>query len=200
VYGRRVSKVVYFTACTLDGFIADERNSLDWLFETSHSDDESSWDEFIEAVGPMCMGRTTYEWMLNHDPDLLTGPEQWEAFYGDRPAWVFTHRTDLPSVVGAEIRFVSGDVRAVYDEMRARRDGNVWIIGGGELVGQFDDAGLLDRMILGMCPVTLGAGAPLLPRRITSERMRVTDVRLEAQQVRIVLDLERKGSPISSKG
>ena len=68
----------------------------------------SSWDAFIEAVGPMCMGRTTYEWMLQHHPDLLTGPEQWEAFYGDRPAWVFTHRTELPTVVGAEIRFVQG--------------------------------------------------------------------------------------------
>jgi dihydrofolate reductase len=65
-------------------------------------------------------------------------------------------------------------------------------MGGGELLRKFDDAGLLDRIILGMCPVTLGAGAPLLPRRITSERMRVTDIRLEAQQVRIVLDLERK--------
>ena len=75
----------------------------------------------------------------------------------------------------------------------------VWIIGGGDLVGQFDDAGLLDRVILGMCPVTLGAGAPLLPRRITSERMRVTDVRLEAQQVRIVLDLERNGSPTANE-
>jgi dihydrofolate reductase len=140
-----MSKVVYFTACTLDGFIADEHNSLDWLFETPHSEDESSWDDFIQAVGPMCMGRTTYEWMLQHHPDLLAGPEQWREFYGDRPAWVFTHRTDLPTVVGANIRFVHGEVRSVYDEMRATREGDVWIIGGGDLVGQFDDAGLLDR-------------------------------------------------------
>jgi dihydrofolate reductase len=187
-----MSKVVYFTACSLDGFIADERNSLDWLFETPHADDESSWDDFIGSVGPMCLGRTTYEWMLDRHPDLLTGPEQWREFYGDRPAWVFTHRTGLPAVVDADIRFVQGDVRPVYDEMRATRDGDVWIIGGGDLVGQFDDAGLLDRVILGMCPVTLGAGAPLLPRRITSERMRVTDVRLEGQQVRIALDVGRK--------
>lgn len=76
--------------------------------------------------------------------------------------------------------------------MRATREGDVWIIGGGDLVGQFDDAGLLDRVILGVCPVTLGAGAPLLPRRITSKRMRVADVRQEGQQVRIVLDVDRK--------
>ena len=103
-----MSKVVYFTACTLDGFIADEHNSLDWLFETPHSGDESSWDDFIQTVGPMCMGRTTYEWMLQHHPELLAGPEQWREFYGDRPAWVFTHRTDLPTVTGADIRFVQG--------------------------------------------------------------------------------------------
>ena len=151
-----MSKVVYCTACTLDGFIANEHNSLDWLFETPHSADESSWDDFIQAVGPMCMGRTTYEWMLQHHPDLLAGPDQWREFYGDRPAWVFTHRTDLPTVVGANIRFVHGDVRSVYDDMRATREGDVWIIGGGDLVGQFDDAGLLDRVMVNVCPVTLG--------------------------------------------
>jgi dihydrofolate reductase len=186
-----MSRVIYYTASSLDGFIADEHHSLDWLFETPHVDDESSWEAFIGAVGPMCMGRTTYEGMLRDNPTMLSGPEQWREFYGDRPAWVFTHRADLPSAVGAEIRFVQGDVRPVYEEMRAARDGDVWIIGGGELVGQFDDAGLLDRVIVSMCPVTLGVGAPLLPRKITSKRMHVTAVTQEGQQVRIVLDVER---------
>ncbi len=185
-----MSKVVYFTACTLDGFIADEDGSLDWLFETPHSEDESSWNEFIEGIGPICMGRTTYTWMLDRYPDLLTGPDQWREFYGDRPAWVFTHRPDLPTVFGAAIRFVQGDVRPVHEEMRATREGDVWIVGGGDLAGQFDDVGLLDRLIVGMCPVTLGVGAPLLPRRITSKRMRIVEVQQEAQQVRIVLDVK----------
>jgi dihydrofolate reductase len=43
---------------------------------------------------------------------------------------------------------------------------NVWIVGGGDLAGQFGDAGLLDEVIVSIAPVTLGAGAPLLPRRI----------------------------------
>jgi len=80
----------------------------------------------------------------------------------------------------------------VYDEMLATREGDVWIIGGGDLVGQFYDAGLLDRVMVNVCPITLGPGAPLLPRRITSKRMRVADVRQEGQQVRIVLEVDRK--------
>lgn len=185
-----MAKVVYFTACTLDGFIADADNSLEWLFESAHDEvDDGGWDEFIAGIGPMVMGATTYQWCLDHD-NLLEHPEKWHGYYADRPCWVFTHR-DLPAVPGADIRFVSGDVRPAYDAMVAARSGNVWLVGGGDLVGQFDDAGLLDEIHLGMRPVTLGAGAPLLPRRITSKRLSFREVRHTGQSVRIVLDVSR---------
>jgi len=93
---------------------------------------------------------------------------------------------------GIELTFVRGDVRPVYDEMVAARPGqNVWIVGGGDLVGQFDDAGLLDEIRLGVTPVVLGAGAPLLPRRITSERLRLRTVDRSGQMVQLVLDVSR---------
>ena len=60
----RGPKVQYFTATTLDGFIADADNSLDWLFEVPHEGDDGSWDEFIGPVGSLVMGATTYEWVL----------------------------------------------------------------------------------------------------------------------------------------
>ena len=50
--------------------------------------------------------------------------------------------------------------------VNAAGDRNVWIVGGGDLAGQFADAGLLDEVIVMIAPVTLGGGAPLLPRRI----------------------------------
>ena len=99
---------------------------------------------------------------------MLENPQRWRDFYGDRPAWVFSHR-DLPRIPAVDIRVVSGDVRPVHAEISAAvPDCNIWLLGGGELAGQFDDAGLLDEIWLGMRPVLLAAGAPLLPRRITT--------------------------------
>jgi dihydrofolate reductase len=85
---------------------------------------------------------------------------------------------------------VSGDVAPVYDELvAAAGERDVWVVGGGDLVGQFDDAGHLDEVQLGMTPVTLGAGRPLLPRRITSQRLSFREVRQSGQRVRIILDV-----------
>jgi dihydrofolate reductase len=82
------------------------------------------------------------------------------------PAWVFTHR-ELREVPGAQVAFTSDDVRDVHQAMKqAVGDRNVWIVGGGDLAGQFADAGLLDEVIVYVAPVMLGAGAPLLPRRV----------------------------------
>lgn len=184
-------RVIYFTATTLDGFIADENNSLEWLFEVPEGPDDGSWEPFIAGIGALVMGATTYEWVLAHE-ELVTHPEKWHAFYGDRPCWVFTHR-ELPAIPGVTLHFVCGDVAEVYDEIAAGAgERDIWVVGGGDLVGQFDDAGHLDELQLGVCPVTLGAGAPLLPRRISSQRLTLRDVRRAGQQARLVLDVARQ--------
>jgi dihydrofolate reductase len=150
----------YLTATTLDGFIADEENSLQWLFDVPDGEGgQERWDAFIGGVGAMAMGATTYEWVLDHER-LLENPQRWHEFYGDRPCWVFTHR-ELAPIPGADLRFVSGDVVPVHaDLVAAGRGKNVWLVGGGELVGQFHDAALLDQILVSIAPVTLGAGAP----------------------------------------
>jgi dihydrofolate reductase len=192
-----MTRTQYYTATSADGFIADEHNSLDWLFEvgrgveTDPADShETEWDEFIGGVGSMAMGATTYQWVLEHER-LLENPKAWHDWYGDRPAFVFTHR-ELPPIPGVDLEFVSGPVADAYDDLEAAAAGrNIWVVGGGDLVGQFDDAGLLDEILLSVVPVFLGAGAPLLPRRITSERVSIREARQAGQRVRIVLDVRR---------
>ncbi|NEW35362.1 dihydrofolate reductase [Nocardia cyriacigeorgica] len=176
----------YYTATSLDGYIADQNNSLDWLMAVADADTATSdVDDFLTGVGAMCMGATTYEWMAANNP-----PEYWPDNYGDRPCWVFTHR-DLPPIPGANLRFVAGDVRPIHTQMtEAAADRDIWIVGGGELAGQFADAGLLDEVIVGITPVTLGAGAPLLPRRILSDRMRLVEVEQMGQFAKLAYRLD----------
>jgi dihydrofolate reductase len=126
------------------------------------------------------MGRTTYEWVLEHDR-LRENPIKWADYYGDVPAWVFSNH-ELSVIPGADLTFVRGDVRPVHEAMTKAAGGkNIWLVGGGELAGQFADAGLLDEIIAGVAPVTLGAGAPLLPRRMPSSRLTLTEVKQVAQ-------------------
>jgi len=58
-------KTQYFTATSLDGFIATEDDSLEWLFPLGDIND-SSYPEFIAKVGALTMGSATYEWMLRN--------------------------------------------------------------------------------------------------------------------------------------
>src|SRR5215203_2634570 len=125
---------------------------------------DQEYPSFIADVGAMAMGSTTYEWIADYT-GFLDDPSKWEYTI---PTWVFSSR-ELPRVEGPDIRFVSGDVVPVHAEM-------VEPAGGGSLVGQFHDQGFLDEVILGVAPVFLGAGAPLLPRRIPSSRLRLIDV------------------------
>jgi dihydrofolate reductase len=115
------------------------------------------------------MGSHTYEWVLNHEK-LLDHPNKWPY---TQPTWVLTHR-DLPKVSGADLRMVQGDVAAVHAEMvRAAQGKNVWIVGGGELAGQFLDLGLLDELILTLAPVLLESGKPLLPRTLKTPPLKL---------------------------
>ncbi|MGH8829048.1 MAG: dihydrofolate reductase family protein [Jiangellaceae bacterium] len=160
-----MSRTQYYTATSLDGFIATPDNSLDWLLSRQRDmTGPMNYDDFIADVGALAMGSTTYEWILEHE---FKGkdPADWNWPY-EQPCWVFTHR-DLPVVPEADIRFVQDDVAPVHKAMVAAASGrNVWIVGGGDLAGQFADADLLDEVVAMIAPVTLGAGAPLLPRRV----------------------------------
>jgi dihydrofolate reductase len=167
-------KTQYYTAASLDGFIATVDDSLEWLFKLGDIE-ETGYPAFIKDVGALAMGSTTYEWLLRH----AVGPEaeKPEPWPYEQPTWVFSSRT-LPPVPGADIRFVRGDVRPVHEQMAEAAGGrNVWIVGGGDLVGQFHDHGLLDELFVQIGSVTLGAGKPLLPRAIVDPPLRLLSVR-----------------------
>lgn len=167
-------KTQYYTASSLDGFIATEDDSLDWLFPLGDLA-ETSYASFIAEVGALAMGSATYEWMVRHAAAVEA--ELGSPWPYTQPAWVFSTR-ELPRIPGADVRFVRGDVRRVHEALRAAAGTrNIWIVGGGDLAGQFHDAGLLDELIVQVGSVTLGRGKPLFPRRLVAPPLRLVSVR-----------------------
>jgi dihydrofolate reductase len=179
-----MSRVVYNTATTLNGFLADDENSLSWLFVVPGADQaESEFSRFLSGVGALVMGSTTYEWLLDHEK-LVEHPEKW--YYRDIVSFVLSSRP-LPELPGADIRYRRGDVAALWPEVRdAAGDRDIWIVGGGDLVGQFADAGHLDEIRVSVAPVTLVSGKPLLPRRIESDRLRLESANQAGQFAELV--------------
>ncbi|MFM2118882.1 MAG: hypothetical protein RL722_350 [Pseudomonadota bacterium] len=172
----QTQKTQYYTATSLDGYIATEDHSIDWL-HTLGDIAETSYPAFIAEVGALAMGSHTYEWMLGHAEEVqATVGSPWPY---RQPTWVFSSRGKLPVIPGADLRFVQGDVRPVHAAMAAAAGPgrNVWVVGGGDLAGQFADAGLLDELILQIGSVTLGSGRPLLPRRYTHPPLKLISAR-----------------------
>ncbi|MHA6667647.1 dihydrofolate reductase family protein [Homoserinimonas sp. A447] len=147
--------VQYYVASTIDGFIADREDNIDWLLQFGFDNFQEDYDKFMADVGAIVMGSTTYEYVIGE------GAESWA--YGSTPVLVLTSRS-LPAVPGADIRFFAGDVAEVHREALEAAEGkNVWVVGGGNVAAQFADRGLLDELLVTVMPIVLGSGKQLLP-------------------------------------
>jgi dihydrofolate reductase len=177
-----MTKIAYATATSLDGYLADSDNSLEWLFAVEGGDDaQDELGGFVDGVGVLVMGSTTYEWVVRHE-SLLAHPEKWREFYGDRPTYVFTSRGDVVRIPGADIRFVSGAVANNVEEiLAAAGEKDVWMMGGGDLAAQFAAAGHLDEIQVSVAPVMLGGGAPLFTGEFLSDRLELVDAHQTGQ-------------------
>jgi dihydrofolate reductase len=164
-----MSQVVYYAAMSLDGYIAESDDNLDWLIKYPGVEPgpaittvEGGYDEFYEDIGALVMGSVTYEWVLDH----ITS---WA--YSGKPSWILTSR-ELRTVEGEDIRF-GGDFQEMID---SAGDKKLWVVGGGNVASQFADAGLLHEVWVTVVPVVLGSGKPLFDRRVPGPPMRVTEV------------------------
>lgn len=169
-----MTRTVYRTATSFDGYIADGEHSLGWLFAVDQTE-TADHDAFLRTVGVIVKGSSTFEWVLR-ETDMLANPQQWQQFYGSRPTFVFTSR-DLPRPAGADVRFRNGSVGdQLFEIVTAAGQSDVWVVGGGDLAGQFLDVGALDEIMLTIAPVAPAAGTPVFPRRIGSDRVTLSTV------------------------
>jgi dihydrofolate reductase len=176
----------YYCAMSLDGYIAESDDTLDWLlgYEGSYEgadaerggspgESDSPYERFYEDVGALVSGSVTYEFVLDHMDK--TGTE-WP--YKGKPTWVLSSR-DLPTPDGDEVdvRIVDAGVADIHGEVTdAAGSRNLWIIGGGNVASQYADEGLLDDVLVTVVPVVLGGGKPLFDRRLSGGPMQLAGV------------------------
>jgi dihydrofolate reductase len=147
-----MARILGYIATSLDGFIADREDSLDWLFRYDDMDlGEHDYRTFIKRIRTVVMGRSTYDW-------IAAEPSPWA--YGDQRTIVVTH-TPIDNPKGPlETR---SDVDALVAELRALDDGDVWMLGGGRLQMAFMERGALDELEIYVIPEIIGGGSPLFP-------------------------------------
>lgn len=154
-------RISVFIARSVDGYIATDDDSLDWLMAAGAEGEDYGFESFLSGIDVVAMGRSTYEFIKDF-PELP---------YGDRPVHVFTTKDAAPrdgfefyarTPQEAVTRWAEQGVGAVY-------------LDGGSLISQFLDAGLVDEMTLTTVPLLLGSGKPLFHRIATSTPLRLVD-------------------------
>jgi dihydrofolate reductase len=167
---------VYYCAATLDGYIAESDDTIDWLtsYDGEAGDDvepvEGGYRDFYEQrVGALVSGSVTYEFVVEH-----SSAGEWP--YAGKPCWILSSRDlPVPEGEGADVRIVDAPVAELNDEFLASAgERDLWIVGGGNVASQFADAGLLDEVIVTVVPVAIGAGKPLFERRLAGAPMKLT--------------------------
>ena len=142
-------KLVLFIAASLDGYIAEKDDSLDWLYKVEGEGD-NGYSEFYETIDTVLMGRRTYDWILKN----VTG----DFPYKDKECYVFSRSLNKDN---EDVEFVKDDVVHFTNTLKHQEGKNIWIVGGGELLHSFLKEKLIDELILTVAPTLIGNGIPL---------------------------------------
>jgi len=142
-------KVVLFIAMSLDGYIAAEEDSLEWLFQVEGEGD-NGYSEFYETIDTIILGRRTYDWIINQDGDNFP--------YKDAKCYVYSN-----SCTGKNefVEFINEEPVSFVRRIKEGEGKNIWIVGGGNLLQDFIKQDLVDEFIITVAPVLVGSGIPL---------------------------------------
>ena len=147
-------KIIVHIATSADGFIARPDGNLDWLTTRPAPKGFYGISKFMNSIDVKVFGRKTY------DASLRMGAK----FDSKDVNYVFSRRQAvMPGPEGVE--FVSEAIGPFADRLRAAGGKNIWMMGGGDLIASFLEAGAIDEFIVSVIPVFIGEGIPLIAPR-----------------------------------
>lgn len=145
-----MSKVIVYIATSLDGYVARKSDDLSWLDPYNAAGEDHGYSDFIKNIGTAIMGARTYDQSLKHPERLMTSIKNYILSDQLMP---------IPSGVDAE--FYKGDLAALVEKIRKESDKDIFVVGGGQVVSSFLNAGLVTELLHFVVPVLLKEGIPL---------------------------------------
>ncbi|TLS36826.1 dihydrofolate reductase family protein [Pseudalkalibacillus caeni] len=145
-------KIVLYIAQSLDGYIATEDDSLDWLFRMEGEGD-NGFGKFHETIDTEIVGRRTYDWVMEHENGNYPSKE--------KKCYVMTGST---TVKNENVTFVNNDIVGLTNRLKREEGKNIWLVGGGELIHAFLEENLIDEIYIQIAPSLIGKGIPLFKR------------------------------------
>jgi dihydrofolate reductase len=144
-------KTSVFIATSIDGFIAREKGSIDWLSGGRKSGEDYGYKEFINSVDAIVMGRNTYEQVLSFS--------SWP--YGKKPVVIMsTRKVNIPEKIVKTVFTMNATPKEVIRQLSERGYKHLFIDGGKTIQG-FLKEGLIQQLIITMVPILIGNGIPL---------------------------------------
>ncbi|MFB5087707.1 dihydrofolate reductase family protein [Psychrobacillus sp. PGGUH221] len=159
------STVLFYGAISLDGYLARENHSLDWLIGTE-GEEETGFSEFYETVDTILMGRNTYEQIL------ILSPEEFP--YKNKKCYIFSS-----TLTGSNkyVEFINEDIIGFTKSLKEQEGKRIWLVGGGEVLQPLLKANIIDEFIIQIAPSIIGRGIPLFVQGNYEKDLTLVDVR-----------------------
>ena len=144
-------KIIVHIATSADGYIARRDGDIEWLTRRPAPKGFYGLPKFTKSIDATILGRKTF------DVSVAMGA----AFTPKNVHYVFSRRPP-PASVPAGVEFVTGPIPAFVERLRKQPGKNIWMMGGGEIIGSFLDADAIDEFFISVVPTFIGDGIPLI--------------------------------------
>lgn len=165
-------KIIVYIAISTDGYIARPDGDVEWL-NRRPSNVDHGMRAFSRSIDTILWGRKTYDWALAYARKAGSNPEN--MFDKKVSNYVFSRKPPKRAVGGVE--FVSKSIKAFAGRLREKPGKNIWMMGGGELIASFLDAGEIDEFDIHLIPNFIGEGIPLIAPRHRDISLNLLSVR-----------------------
>jgi dihydrofolate reductase len=154
-------KIILYIAMSLDGYIAGENESLDFLSEVQIENEDYGYGDFMKTIDTVILGRRSYDKVMNFG---IPFP------YSDKKTFVITRKEKPPE---ENITFYNGDLNQLVANLKSQNGKNIYLDGGGQIVNEFLKNRLIDEFIISIIPVVLGTGSLLFPPGFLEQKLKL---------------------------